>query len=332
MCSHENIKLTSSEMASLWNDYMNHTHSICILDYFIAKAEDVEVLQVLKSAYQMIERMKGACKQLLQAEQVPIPIAFSSQDVDVNAPRLFSDTFSLMYVKNLSRAMVASSGLMFTMSTRKDVREHFKEFLSNATNLFDEVSDLLLEKGLYTRPPFIDPKKRSDFIEDKEYLNGIDLFSDQRFLNTIEISHIFANIEANVIGHTLTKGFAQTADIKEVRAFMENAGQLSEEIVNSLTQFLIGSQLPAPMASETQVFSSSHAPFSDRLMMYEITVLSAAGLSDYATSLATSMRNDLKRQYMDLINDTSKIAKKAERLMIDHHWLEQPPQQDRIIP
>ncbi|WP_026673989.1 DUF3231 family protein [Alkalihalobacterium bogoriense] len=332
MSTHEDVKITSSEMASLWSAYINQTHSICTLEYFLAKVEDDDVKETLKSTYQDIESMKNACKQLLQDEQVPIPTAFGTQDVDVNAPRLFSDSFSLMYVKNLLRMMVASNGLMFTMSTRKDVRELFKGGLSKATNLFNEISDTLLEKGIYTRPPFIEPPKKSDFIEDKDYLNGIDLFSDQRFLNTIEISHVFANIEANVIGSTLTKAFAQTADIKEVREFMENAGQLSEKIVNSLTQFLTGSQLPAPMASETQVLSSSQPPFSDRMMMYEMTVLSSAGLSDYATSLATSSRNDLKRHYMDLINDTTKIAKKAETIMIKNHWLEQPPQQDRIIP
>ncbi|MFV8829592.1 DUF3231 family protein [Alkalihalobacterium sp. APHAB7] len=331
MGSHENIKFTSSEMASLWSAYINHTHSICMIEYFIAKAEDSEVLNVLKNTYQNIEQSKETCKQLLHSEQIPIPTAFSSQDVDVNAPRLFSDSFSLIYIKNLSRAMVASCGLMFTMSTRKDVRDHFEDCLSKATSVFNEVSDLLLKKGLYTRPPFIEPPKKADFIEDKDYLNGMNLLNDQRFLNAVEISHVFANIEANVIGNAITKGFGQTADKKEVREFMENASQLSGKIVNSLTQFLTGSQLPAPMPSETQVFSSTHPPFSDRLMMYEITVLSGAGLADYATSLSTSMRNDLKKHYMNLINDTMKIAKKAESIMIENHWLEQPPQQDRII-
>jgi hypothetical protein len=64
--------------------------------------------------------------------------------------------------------------------------------------------------------------------------------------------------------------------------------------------------------------------------MYQITILSAAGLSDYATSLATSQRNDLKKHYMDLLVDTAKLAKKAEVLMIENRWKEQPPQQDKI--
>lgn len=332
MSSPESVKLTSSEMASLWTEYINDTHSSCMLEYFIAKAEDNEISLSLKKILGVIDKFKSDTKLLLEKESVPVPTGFSSQDVNLNAPRLFSDSFSLLYIKNLSRVMVSSCGLMFTMSTRKDIRNHFKECLTQATVVFDDISDLLLNKGIYTRPPIIEPPKQGDFVESKEYLNGKDLFGDQRYLNAVEISHIFGNIEANVVGDTITKGFAQTADIQEVRDFMDNANKLSQKVVNTLTQFLTGSHLPAPMPSDTQVFSSSQPPFSDRLMMYQITTLTSAGLSDYATSLATSQRNDLKKHYMDLIDDTAKLAKKAENLMIENRWKEQPPQQDKIQP
>jgi spore coat protein CotF len=332
MSSPENVNITSAEMASLWQGYINSTHSNCMLQYFIAKAEDPEILEVLNNALQSMEASKNACRQMLQSENVPVPTGFSNQDVNINAPRLFSDSFSLMYIKNLAKAMVVSNGLMFTASTRKDIREYFKGELAKGTTLFDHVSNVLLDKGLYVRPPFIEPSQKTDFIEDKDYLNGVDFLSDQRYLNSVEISHIFLNINANVLGSALTKAFAQTADLKPIREFMETAEKVSEEVVQSLSEFLTGSELPSPMTSDALVYSSSQSPFSDRLMMYQISVLTGVGLSDYATSLAASMRNDLKRHYMDLLEDTAKLAKRAESLMIEHHWLEQPPQQDRIKP
>lgn len=332
MSSPENVKLTSSEMASLWQEYISYTHTMCVLQFFIAKAEDVEILNALNETYEVVENAKENTKRILESEKVPVPTGFSSQDVDSNAPRLFSDSFSLMYIKNLSRVMVSSCGLMYTMATRKDIREHYKACLSMATKVFDDVSDVLLDKGLYVRPPYMEPPKKSDFVEDDDYLNGVNLFGDQRYLNAVEISHVFGNMEANVIGNVLTKAFGQTADIQEVRNIMSDASKLSEKVVNSLTKFLTTSQLPAPMPSETQVFSSTQPPFSDRLMSYQITILTSTGLSDYATSVATSMRNDLKRHYMDLLNDTAKLAKSVESLMIKNKWLEQPPQQDKIKP
>ncbi|MGM0846468.1 MAG: DUF3231 family protein [Bacillota bacterium] len=332
MSSQESVKLTSSEIASIWQEYISHTHTNCMLKYFIAKAEDDEVLTVLTRTNQKVETIRDKTKLILEVENLPVPVGFGNQDVDTSAPRLFSDSFALLYVKNLSRVMASSCGLMHTMSTRKDIRIHFKECYSEGIDVFDEVSDVLLDKGLYVRPPFIDPPKKSDFIEDRDYLNGSNLLGDQRYLNAIEISHVFGNIEANVVGNTITKAFGQTADKREVRDLMEKAGKLSEKVINTLTKFLTSSQLPSPMPSETQVMSSSHPAFSDKLMMYQLTTLSSAGLSDYATSMATSMRNDLKRQYMDLLDDTAKLGGKVQNIMIDNSWLEQPPQQDKIAP
>ncbi|WP_456272580.1 DUF3231 family protein [Bacillus sp. AK031] len=111
---------------------------------------------------------------------------------------------------------------------------------------------------------------------------------------------------------------------------MENANQMAGKVINSLTEFLTGSQLPAPEGSETQVYSTSHAPFSDKLMMYEVSVLVAAGISDYASALAASLRKDLKTHYMNMLTETSKLGKKAESILIKNSWLEQPPQQDKI--
>ncbi len=330
MSASENVNLTSSEMASLWNAYISNTHIKCVLEYFVAKAEDDEVLDVLKDTLKKMKISEQNNKQILQAEHMPLPIGFNEQDVDVTAPRLFSDTFSLKYIKNMARVMLVSSSLMYTMSTRRDIRDHFKQSINQATKTFDTVSDVLLSKGVYVRPPIIDPPKKVDFIEDKDYLNGKNFLKDQRYLNTIEISHVFGNLEANVLGNALIKGFEQTADLKHIRDFMGKAGQLSEKVIHSLTQFLTGSKLPSPMGSEAQVFSSFQPPFSDKLMMYELSMLIAAGVSDYATSLASSLRNDLRVHYMDLLTDTAKLAKEAESIMIKNSWLEQPPQQDKM--
>jgi hypothetical protein len=331
MSSPQNVKLTSAEMASLWNSYINHTHSQCILTYFIAKVEDPEVETTLKNTLQVVENLITTTKQLLTEHNIPIPTGFGSQDVDTTAPKLFSDSLALMYIKNLARVMVSACSLMFTMSTRKDIRSHFHACLAEATKVFGSVSDVLLNKGIYVRPPFIEAPKENDYIESKEYISGNNLFQDRRNLNAVEISHVFGNIEANVIGNAITKGFGQTADREEVRDFMEKSNKLSEKIVNSLTKFLTDSSLPAPMPSDMQVFSSTHAPFSDNFMMYEIGLLMGAGISDYATSISATMRNDVRAFYMDTLTDTAKLAKKAEKLMIAYRWIEQPPQQDKVV-
>ncbi|WP_456272582.1 DUF3231 family protein [Bacillus sp. AK031] len=122
MSDSNKVNLTSSEMASLWDAYISHTHTLCILKYFRAKAEDGEVLEILTHTYEALEKSKNECEALLQSENIPVPMGFGENDVDISAPRLFSDTFAMMYLKNLATVMMASCILMFTVSTRKDIR------------------------------------------------------------------------------------------------------------------------------------------------------------------------------------------------------------------
>ncbi|MCT2535450.1 DUF3231 family protein [Aquibacillus koreensis] len=330
MCSQKNVNLTASEIASIWQSYMSLTHCSCILKYSISIAEDMEVRNTLTKTLENMEHQTQKTKHLLEVEKIPVPVGFGIQDIDMNAPRLFSDSFSLLYFKNVARMMTSSYSLMYTMSSRKDIMDHFRVGTGEIMHVFELISNVLLDKGIYNRAPIIDSSKKVDFIENKDYVSGNNLFGDQRFLNAVEISHVFGNLEANVVGNTITKAFGQTADKKEVREFMEQAGNLSEKIISSLTKVLTSSQLPAPMPSETQIYSSTQPPFSDKFVMYQMSILTSAGVSDYATSVATSLRNDLKRFYSDVLQDTVKLGKKAETLMIKNSWLEQPPQQEKV--
>ncbi|MDG5789276.1 DUF3231 family protein [Evansella sp. AB-P1] len=326
MSASQNVRINASEMASLWNGYMSQTHNICMLKYFIEQTEDPDTKDFLQRTNATSMELVNECKSLLEKENVPVPTGFTDEDVNIHAPRLFSDSFFLMYVKNMLRAKIAVFGFMNTACKEKELRNYFKKGLDEGVASYDEVTDLMLEKGIYMKPPFIEPPEEVDFVEDKEYLDRQMLLKENRDLNAIEISHVFGNIEANMVGKLITKGFKQTADIKEVREFMEQGEEMTEKRLKAMSKLLSEHDLPIPMASEPIVYRSTEAPFSDKLMMFQMTLLTAAAISEYATSLAASMRSDLVSTYMNAIKDTSKLALKGSALMIENNWLEQPPQ------
>lgn len=319
------IKLTSSEIASLWQEYISHTHSLCMLDYLIATTQDEEILSVLKEVKALVGVTLEETQSMLNKEQLSIPSGFTSDDVNTKAAKLFPDSFSLSYIKNLSRVMASACGLMVTMSTRADIRTHFETCTVRAFKAFSLVSDVLLKKGLYVRPPFIQPEQTNEYVSGKEYLDGRRLIGEVRPLNAIEISHVFANIEANQTGIILTKAYGQTTSYNEVKEFMNSAQKAGKEFINNLTDLLTSSDLPAPMPSDMHVNPSTERSFSDKYMVYGIITMMGAGISDYATSLAASMRSDIKTTYSDLLTKTSKLARKGSDIMITNHWLEQPP-------
>ncbi|MFA9560460.1 DUF3231 family protein [Evansella sp. AB-rgal1] len=325
----KNMEITASEMSALWDSYINQTHNVCVLKYFASKAEDTDLQNILNTALQKETVLVDKGLDFLKKEGVPIPIGFTDRDVNEQAPRLFSDTFAFLHLKHLASAKLSITSLYFANATKKEIRTYFKQMYEDTTEVLEVVRDVMLEKGIYRRHPTIDPQK-SDVIENKDYLSGNYFFQEDRYLNSIEISHVASNVQANTVGQALTKGYSQTADLKDVREYMKKANDLAGKVIVTLTDYLQKSDLSAPMGSGTEVYNTTEAPFSDRLMMYQMSVLTSAGITDYATSLATSMKSDLMKTYLDFLTDTSKLANKGAKLMIENHWLEQPPQQEKI--
>ena len=47
------VRLTAGEIAQLWAQYLNDSSSICVLTYFLEKAEDDEIKPIIEFALQL---------------------------------------------------------------------------------------------------------------------------------------------------------------------------------------------------------------------------------------------------------------------------------------
>lgn len=83
--------------------------------------------------------------------------------------------------------------------------------------------------------------------------------------------------------------------------------------------------LPVPKSWETEVTTSTDAPFSDKLMMYHIGFLFQAAQAYHGTGLASAMRTDLVAAYEGVILKNLMVTKKWFNIMVKNKWLEQPP-------
>ncbi|MBE2979041.1 DUF3231 family protein, partial [Priestia megaterium] len=111
MTKHQ-TQLTSSEIASIWTGYMNDSMSKCILSYFLKQIEDEDIRPVIQFAYDISFTHLEKLTNIFQQEKLPIPTAFTmGHDVNLNAPRLFTDSFMLTYINHMAKAgMLAYSG------------------------------------------------------------------------------------------------------------------------------------------------------------------------------------------------------------------------------
>lgn len=324
MTEHQ-IKLTSSEIASIWTNYMNDSMSKCVLGYFLKQVEDEEIKSVVQFSYDLSTTHIEKLTSMLQEEQIPTPIGFTGEDVNMNAPRMYTDTFMLTYINRTAQIGMSAYSEFTSMSARDDVRSYFIECLTKSSRLYERSTKVLLSKGLFVRAPYIAYPTTTDYIDTKKYLSGLNPFSDKRPLNVVEISHLFMNIQTNLIGSKLAQSFAQASPREEIRKWMLRGKDISQKHIQVFTKALLDNDIQAPASSDVCITDSTTPPFSDKLTMFLMSFLSSAGIVNYAKALAASHRSDLILNYERLSLEIAQYAKDGADIVINHAWLEQPP-------
>ncbi|MCM3538721.1 DUF3231 family protein [Priestia endophytica] len=319
------IYLTSAEIGCLWTAYMNDSMSKCILDYMLKHLKDPEIQPAVQFAYDLSVSHLDQLLAIFEQEQYAIPQAFTEQDVNMEAPWLFSDVFCLTYVNHMAKVGMLSYSGFVAMSAREDIRNYYTKGLIDISTLYNQTTEIAISKGIHARHPYIEVPKKTDYVDNKEYLSGLNPFKNKRPLNAVEISHLYMNVLTNTMGVRLCISFAQTSPSKEIQDYMLRGKDISNKHIQVFSDILLENDIPTPQLPDVSVSNSTTQTFSDKLMMFHMSFLSAAGTGNYATAAAASQRSDLALNYERLSLEIAQYAKTGADIMVKHAWLEQPP-------
>ncbi|PYI56902.1 DUF3231 family protein [Paenibacillus flagellatus] len=319
-----NEKLTSAEQGKLWATYIGNTMSVCVLGHMLNHVEDQEIKQVLLNARHLSEQFVQTIKDIFEQEQFPIPKGFTKEDVNPGAPRLFEDEFYLHYLKYVGKAGISLYGIAVPLVTRADVRDFFTQAIDSTVKFLNQVNEVLIDKGLLTKPPYIPYPNRVDFVAKQSYLNG--LFGDVRPLQALEITHLYDNLENNATSKAILIGFSQVARLEKARDFFLRGKEIVSKHYDALDKVLLQEDLSSFEIFDPLVTTSTVAPFSDKLMVFHKLDMFMVRVRAYANALSMSARRDIAAKYGRLLLDVGKYVEDGANLLIDQGWLEQPPQ------
>jgi spore coat protein CotF len=321
---HNEVALTSSELANLWVSYLNDTMAICGIKYFLANIQDEQIRSVLEYALKISQRHVQKVTKIFNEEDYPIPQGFTEKDVNLDAPRLFSDRMYLFYILNMGKFGLTSYALAISFAARTDIVQFYSTCMDETQELHNRAKELTKEKGFYTRPPQIPKPEQIDFVKKQSFLAG--WFGDRRPLLGIEIANLVYNAKRNALGQALITGFSQVAKSKEVRRYFERGREIAGKHFEIFTSLLQEDYSSAGVLNLTSdVTDSKIAPFSDKLMMYHIAALIASGIGQYGVAMASSPRHDLGVHYGRLTTEIGHYADDGANIMINNGWMEQPP-------
>jgi hypothetical protein len=319
----EKLKLTSSEIGTLWGEYVNGTMTEVVMSYMISIIEDEAIKNIFADAIKMFENQKKQIVTFIENEGFPLPIGFTEYDLNKGSKRLFTDIFCLNYLHVMTLHGLLGHSTSLGVSVREDLRYFYDACDNDGKKMYHQTIELLLEKGNFQRDPLFYPSNSPEFISSNDFTDG--LFGIGRRLAATEIISISFNLKKSIMAKTLAIAFSQVAQTKEVRKFLEDTVKTSDGQIKSFSKIMQADNLPAPKSWETEVTISTDSPFSDKLMLYHIGFLYQAAQAYHGAGLASAMRTDLVTTYEGIILKNLMVTKKWFNIMVQNKWLEQPP-------
>ncbi|MDY0944049.1 DUF3231 family protein [Priestia megaterium] len=317
------LKLTSSEIGTLWGEYVTGTMTDVVNRYMFSIIEDDSIKAIFEEAIKTFAKQKKQIVAFIENEGFPVPIGFTEADLNKGTKKLFTDIFCLNYLHIMTLHGLLGHTTSLGVSVREDLRHFYDSCDNDAKRMYHQTIELLLEKGGFQRDPYFYPAKNPEFISSQDFTDGF--FGKGRRLSAIEIISISFNLKKSIMAKTLSIGFSQVAQSKEVRKFLEDSVKTADGQIQSFSKIMHADNLPVPKSWETEVTISTDSPFSDKLMMYHIGFLFQAAQAYQGTGLASSMRTDLVTTYEGIILKNLMVTKKWFNIMVKNKWLEQPP-------
>ena len=317
------IPLISSEIAGLWNAYMSESLIVRVLSYFLNRVEDEETRVLLQQTFDMSKQHITEITDFFNQAGLPIPNGFTDADVNINAPRLFTDSFYLAYLSYMSRIAMHNYTLILNQIARSDIRDYFSKRTYDSIDLYNNSVDLRLSKGIFIRAPFVEVSKKVQYIKSQSFMIG--LFGEKRPMLLNEVAQLFGITYSNIVGKAITTGFGQVSKNERVSNYFFEGMDLSSKIIKELTEVFSNDDIPIPSSSDSFVTDSIVSPFSEKLMLTHMLVLAASGVASLGMAISESLRVDLYAMYLKYIAEIMKYTQKGAKLMIENEWLEQSP-------
>jgi hypothetical protein len=318
------IRLTAGEMGQLWLQYLNDSSSICVLAYFLEKVEDAEIKPIIEFALGLSSTHVQKITAILTEEKHVVPQGFNlKEDVDLTAPRLYSDSFVLNFINQMAKVGLTTYAGSVGTSVRSDIKSYYMDCLTETMQLYDRSTELLLSKGLFIRSPSLPNLEKVEFVKKQWFM--LDVVGEKRPLIAAEVDNLFQNMQRNALGVAALTGFSQVAKDKDVKQFFLKGLEVGNKHIRLFRSKLEESKLPAPMGWDSEITNSTVHTFSDKLMMFYTSGLINLSVGYYGTAVSQSPRGDLSSMYNRLSLEVQMYAEDGANIMINNKWLEQPP-------
>jgi len=223
----------------------------------------------------------------------------------------------------MAQLALTAYSLSFSQAARSDIRWLYSELVDDLKFIDEQATQALISTGLYMMPPITPSSESVNFVKRQSFLAGI--FIKKRPLTVMEIQQLFQNAQSNALGKALLTGLMQVVQLETLRDYFVRGQKMSNKYYDIFTDILRDEDIPIPSTFDGEVTASTESPFSDKLMMSQVSLLIPTGLGNYGMALSMIQRRDLAATFAKIMVEVGAYAEDGANLLINMGWLEQPP-------
>jgi hypothetical protein len=324
---HKKNTLSSAELANLWKVYMIENLLIPYKIPMINTCQDEEVKSVLLFALELSKKCVHQIENVYRQENHVLPIGFRKEDMNSEAPALFTDNFYLLYIHEMAKLGFRIGSQVIEITDRNDILDIFYNMLNDYKDLYRRTLNLLISKDLYPHSPKLPIPQKVDFINEQSYLTG--WFGKKRPLNAEEIVRVHSTADRNAISQALLLGFSKVVKDEEIKKYIERGIKNTNQIIDDMHQILINENLNMTKIYDNEVSDSTVSPYSDRLILFHVAQMGAGSIGIYGSDLGSVLRKDIGMKYVKMMGEALLYGEDGINLLIKKGWIEEPPKNER---
>jgi len=315
--------LTAAEVTNLWNSYLGNSMAIGVTTYFIKTSHDSEVIELLEDALDLAEYQTKGARELFDQFDHPRPQGYSMEEFNVKAPTLYKDNIILLVNLILAQDAGTLYSVALSTATHSDVRQYYLTCANRTNNLINQIVELMEKKGLFHPKVSLPVPSSIEKVERQSFVGN--WFSGKRPLNAEEITQVTSNLTNIEVSKEFFRSFIQITSSKQLKEHYKRGEEIAKKHSKILKSLLADHNLPQPPTWESEITESTVNPFSERMMLYKVSVFAASIVGRYGTAVSTSMRKDVGVDFYRLMAEFAVYGEDTLNLMIEEGFLDQTP-------
>lgn len=320
------MELNASEISNLLTSYLTNTMASVITADLLKKAESDGMREMLELGVKIAdEEVKGA-EYFLKGDNRALAEPFTERDILRTESKYWSDHYVVLLKYKMGQDAMNLYNLCYSTAINPEVKAFYKKLLNGTIELMDMLNELYIKLGLH-KPLILIPKNET--VEKVNEQSFLGFFHKNRPLSAPEIFQLTNNYLSTEVFRELLRSCCQTNTI-ELKEHFERGKKICTKHLKTIQEKLEKDEIPHLPTWEFEVDTEGKAPFSDRLMLFKVSLIAGAAGGRFGVSASATLRKDLGISFFKMMGEILLFAEDTGNLLIKYKMLDQPPMVKRI--